>query len=193
MTSQQVQCPKCKTPLFEGAFNLPHFSPCGVCEAPVQVQVFPAFYNPPKTESLADQPVIIDGESSCFYHPEKKAVIPCESCGRFLCGLCDCLLNGQHFCPNCLETGRTKGKIKSLENRRTLHDNAALSLSLLPLILAFYITFITAPMAIYIAIRNWNAPRSLVSRTRFRFVLAIFFAVLQIVGWVLIVFFAINA
>lgn len=38
-------------------------------------------------------------------------------------------------------------------------------------------------MALFVAIRYWNAPRSLVRRTRIRFVAAIVLAVLQIAGW----------
>src|SRR5262249_31750627 len=91
-------------------------------------------------------------------------------------------LHGEHFCPACLEAGQKKGKIKKLENERTLYDSIALSLAIVP-ILFFYLTIITAPAALYFAIRYWKAPRSIVHRTRVRLVLAIIFASLQIVGW----------
>lgn len=125
---------------------------------------------------------MVEGESSCFYHPQKKAVLPCDGCGRFVCALCDCQLNGQHFCPVCLETGKTKGKIKSLDNQRTLYDRIALSLAIYPLLI-FYFTLITAPMALFVAIRYWKSPPSLVRRGKIRFVVAIIFALLQIAGW----------
>ena len=32
--------------------------------------------------------LLSEGESSCFYHPNKRAVVPCDQCGRFLCTLC---------------------------------------------------------------------------------------------------------
>ena len=112
----------------------------------------------------------------------KKAVVPCAGCGRFLCALCDCELNGQHFCPACLETGKSKGKIKTLENQRTRYDTIALGLAILP-VLIFYLTIVTAPMTLFVAIRYWNAPQSIVRRTRFRFILAIVIALLQIGGW----------
>jgi hypothetical protein len=125
---------------------------------------------------------MVEGESSCFYHPQKKAVLPCDGCGRFLCALCDCQLNGQHFCPACLEAGKSKGKIKSLDSQRTLYDSIALSLAIYPLLI-FYFTLITAPMVLFVAIRYWKSPASLVHRSKIRFVVAIIFALLQIAGW----------
>lgn len=125
---------------------------------------------------------MVEGESSCFFHPQKKAVVPCAGCGRFLCALCDCDFGGTHFCPACLEAGKSKGKIKALDNRRTRYDSIALALALLPMLI-FYFTLITAPMTLFVAIRYWNAPRSLVRSNRTRFVLSIIIALLQIGGW----------
>jgi hypothetical protein len=182
--SPPVQCPKCRAWLLEGIFNLPELSPCPACGVPLQVEIFPALFrkvNPGK----GGEAVMVEGESSCFYHPQKKAVLPCDGCGRFVCALCDCQLIGQHFCPVCLETGKTKGKIKSLDNQRTLYDSIALSLAIYPLLI-FYFTLITAPMALFVAIRYWKSPPSLVRRGKIRFVIAIIFAVLQIAGWVIL-------
>lgn len=189
-----IQCPKCQAWLLEGVFNRPELSPCPACGVPLQVEVFPALFrriNPGR----AGETILIEGESSCFYHPQKKAVLPCQGCGRFLCALCDCELNGQHFCPACLEAGKTRGKIKSLENQRTRYDSFALALVVVPLIpplifVGIYTTAITAPMALFVAIRYWNTPRSLVHRTRIRFVAAIILALMQIAGWGGLLFFA---
>jgi hypothetical protein len=162
-------------------FNRPDLAPCPACGVPVQVEIFPALFRP-AARGRDGEALMVEGESSCFYHPQKKAVVPCQGCGRFLCALCDCELHGEHFCPACLEVGRQKGRITRLENQRTLYDGIALSLAVLPL-LVFYFTVITAPIAIFIAIRHWNTPRSIVHRTRIRLVVAIILAVLQIVGW----------
>jgi hypothetical protein len=109
-----------------------------------------------------------------------------------MCALCDCELHGEHYCPTCLEVGRKKGKIKSLENQRTLHDSIALSLAIFPLLI-FYFTIITAPMALYVAIRYWNAPRSIIHRTKIRYVAAIILATLQLAGWAVGGYFLISA
>src|SRR5271157_324006 len=113
--SPLIACPQCRAWLLEGVFNRQELAPCPSCGTPLQIEVFPALFRKISTGQSA-QPVLVEGESSCFYHPQKKAVIPCAGCGRFLCALCDCELNGQHFCPACIETGKSKGKIKSLEN-----------------------------------------------------------------------------
>ena len=187
MNSPLVLCSRCNAPLPENLFNRQELTPCPTCASPVQVEVFPALFRP-IAQGRHGEALLLETESSCFYHPQKKASVPCDGCGRFLCALCDCELHGKHFCPGCLETGRKKGKIKSLENARTLYDSVALSLSLLPLLI-FYLTLFTAPAALYVAIRYWNAPRSIVHRTRIRYIFAIILALLQIGGWSLGLYF----
>ena len=187
MISSLLLCPKCKTPLTESVLNRPELTPCPACAVPLRVEIFPALFR--RTAAGRDgEAVLVADEATCFYHPQKKAVLPCEGCGRFLCALCDCELHGQHFCPTCLEVGRKKRKIKSLENERTLYDSIALALAVAPLLI-FYLTFMTAPAALYVAFRYWNAPRSIVHRSRIRLVLAIIFASLEIVGWVVAIYF----
>ena len=96
----------------------------------------------------------------------------------------DCEVGGQHLCPACLDAGRTKGKIQSLENHRTLYDSTALRLSLVPVLL-------TAPVALYLAIRYWKTPTSIIPRTNTRLVLAILFSLLQIAGGIIFFYYVI--
>jgi hypothetical protein len=184
MSSPLIQCPGCRAWLMEGVFNQPEFAPCPACGLPLLTDVFPALFRKANT-GPSEQAILVEGESSCFFHPQKKAILPCDSCGRFLCGLCDCTVQGKHFCPTCLEAGQTKGKIKSLENQRTLYDRIALSLAIVPLLI-FYFTLVTAPMTLFIAIRYWNAPMSIVRRNKIRFIVAIVIALLEIGGWAMI-------
>lgn len=191
MSPSPVQCPACQVVLTDGLFNQPELQPCPRCGAALQIEIFPALFKS-FTAGARPEMAMVEGESTCFYHPNKKAIRPCEACGRFVCALCDCELHDQHYCPTCLEIGRKKGRIKCLENQRTLYDSIALSLAVFPLLI-FYFTIITAPMALYISVRYWNAPRSIIHRTRIRYVIAIVLATLQIVGWAVGGYFLVSA
>ena len=165
-------------------------APCPSCGAALKVDLFPAYFTGPIKGRVGEN-LLVEGESSCFYHPQKRAVVPCDACGRFLCALCDCELNGQHLCPVCLETGRKKGKLKNLQNHRTLYDNLALALAIFPLLI-FYFTIVTAPMALYLAIRHWNTPSSIIPRSKIRFIMAIAVASLEILAWVAGIYYLVN-
>jgi hypothetical protein len=181
MSTSLIQCPQCRAWLMDGVFNQAEFAPCPACGAPLKIEIFPAMFRKINA-GQSGETILVEGESSCFYHPQKKAVLPCDGCGRFLCALCDCPLDGRHFCPVCLESGRNKGKIQSLENQRTLHDSIALALAIYPMLI-FYFTIITAPMALFVAIRYWKSPQSILRRTKIRYIVAIIIALLQIAGW----------
>jgi hypothetical protein len=147
--------------------------------------VFPALYKPIGPGSAGEH-VVMDNEASCFYHPHKKAVIPCDNCGRFLCALCDVELHDRHLCPNCLESVQKKGELQHLDKERVLYDNIALRVAVYPVILLFlwFVTIITAPAAIVISLKYWNKPTSMLPRTKIRFILAILIATAQIGIWV---------
>src|SRR4051812_45824912 len=100
-------CPKCKTAVSDDSLNRGELVACRSCAAPLQAEIFPAFFRPVAL-GRGGEALLVETESSCFYHPHKKAVLPCEGCGRFLCALCDCELRGRHFCPACLEVGKKK-------------------------------------------------------------------------------------
>jgi hypothetical protein len=122
-------------------------------------------------------------QASCFYHPQKQAVHVCDGCGRLVCALCSVDLADQHLCPACISSGKKKGKLTVLENTRVCWDRIALSLGVIGLFTSFF-SIITAPIAIYISIRHWNSPSSLVRPRKRGFVIAVILAVLELVFWV---------
>jgi hypothetical protein len=182
MAARLVGCTKCRAPLPPDFYNLAELCACPACGTLVQVEVFPAALRPTAVGS-AGEAVLVEGEASCFYHPAKKAVVPCASCGRFLCAVCDVDLGDQHLCPACVESGRRKGRLEQLENRRTLYDSLALAVAIYPII-AVWTTIIGAPIAIYLSIRYWNAPSSAIPRSKWRFIVAIILALIEIGVWV---------
>jgi hypothetical protein len=181
MSSVAVACPHCQSSLPGALCNTGAPTRCPVCDTAIQIEIFPAFFKSAPSGATAE-PIIEEGVSSCFYHEQKKAVVHCDGCGRFLCALCDLDFNGRHLCPACLQSGRKKGEIAQLENRRTLYDGAALTTALVPM-LFLPVTLVTAPMAIYLGVVSFWRPSSLVRRTRIRTYLALVVALLQLVGW----------
>lgn len=190
MTPPQVHCPCCSLALPPEFLNQPALAPCPACAELIRALAFPALTRPVAT-GAAGEAVLVEGEAGCFYHPQKRAVRPCDACGRFLCAVCDCELNGQHLCPACLESGKTRGRLHQLEHQRPLHDSVALSVAVLPM-LVFYFTLVTAPLAVFLAVRHWNSPTSLLPRTKIRFVAAIVIAAAQMIGWVALLYYFVK-
>lgn len=180
-----LNCPECQATLAKEYFNQEKLVHCPVCKAKFRTDVFPAMYRPINRSGSGDL-LTADRQASCFFHQNKKAMITCSSCGRFLCALCDLEIDGGHMCPLCLQSGRSKRKLKNLENNRVCYDSIALYVAVLP-ILTFWLTVLSAPIAISISIRYWKYPSSIIPRTKVRFIAAICIAALQITGWVLIV------
>jgi hypothetical protein len=184
MDIRSVNCSKCSVPLPQEMFNRADFTNCPSCHSLVMIRTFPALQkniSAPHAENI-----LLDAEAGCFFHPQKKAVVACATCGRFLCSLCDIEFDGCHICASCLNAGKKKKKIKNLETHRVLYDGIALSTAILPL-LFLWITMITAPISIYIAIRYWKAPTSIIRRTKVRFVFAILLSGLQLAGWTFVI------
>ncbi len=154
-------CPNCSS-FLEGYFFAPYFRASPVGE---------------KATALVDHT-----EASCFYHTQKQAVGICDGCGRLLCSLCSIDLGQERLCPNCLSSGKKKGKLTSLENSRTRYDSIALTLSICCIVFSF-LSVILAPASIYIAIRHWNSPGSLLGVSKKRFVFAIVISLLALIFW----------
>lgn len=184
MLTRRVRCTLCQVPVAVAHYNTGLMYPCPGCRAQIRVEAFAALVQPPRVGAAAEQ-LLVEGESSCFFHPAKKAALACDGCGRFLCTVCDIELSGQHLCPQCLESGKRKGKLGQIESHRTLYDSMALALATYPLLI-FYFTVITAPMALYLTIRHWNAPSSVIPRGKWRFVVAGVLSLAEIVGWIVL-------
>ena len=176
-----MTCLHCQAVLKTEQLNTRKLEACPSCATLQRVDVFPALFKEPLNGTIGHF-LQTDNEASCYYHANKQAIITCATCGRFVCALCDVELNGRHLCPHCFEVGKTKQKIRNLENSRTCYDAIALHLAILPMLI-FWLTIFTAPVVIFISIRYWNAPGSIVARSKWRFVVALVLAILQLIGW----------
>lgn len=175
MSEPRLTCTACGRTLPLEVLSAPDFVHCPSCGVAIRVEVFPAFRAGVAAGPLPE-PLLSDDEAGCFYHPKKKAVVACERCGRFLCALCDVYLIDKHLCPPCIEAGKAKGTIPELQTERILYDGLALVL-----------VFLCMPLALFVAIRYWNAPGSIVPRSKARFVLAVAVAFLQVAAVVTLI------
>lgn len=179
MATTEISCGACAFPVPSELWNRGEEARCPGCGQSVHALVFPAIVR--NLAGALPQPLGSEEEASCFYHPQSRAAVPCDECGRFLCQLCELDVDGRHLCPGCFEAGLTTQKLDTVESRRTMYDTVALALATLPLLLVWPVIF-TAPWALSTVVRRWNAPGSLVPRTRIRFYVAGLFALAEIAG-----------
>jgi DNA-directed RNA polymerase subunit RPC12/RpoP len=177
-----IRCPRCDAALPPEAIEATEMALCPNCGAGVLVRSFPAILAKPAA-ILPAEIAAGEGEATCFFHPGKTATVACARCGRFVCRLCQMDLRGEALCPECITSGMAKKKIAVLENHRVCYDSIALALATWPVLLVWFLTFLSAPVALYVAIRYWKAPLSILGRTKLRFVLAILLATGEIALW----------
>jgi hypothetical protein len=187
-----ICCPTCRSPLPGRLFNTGGFEPCPACSSQLKIAAFPAL-GTARTCGQSAEDLLSDEEAGCFHHPDKRAVLACESCGRFLCALCDIDIAGRHLCPSCVQSGTRRGAIPTLSRQRVAHDRVAMSWALLALFLnctaaaspwlGASLVFIPLAISTFICIRHWNTPFSLVRTSKARFAWVIVIIVLQGAAW----------
>ena len=186
MTTEEptIACPACGTALAAPTLTLDQFQACPSCAVLLQGMTFPALAV--ERKAIHPTPALLVGtDASCFHHPGKPAAAICDSCGRFICKLCEFEESGKRLCPTCLNDRLNQPAESTLVRNRILYDSTALFLALAP-ILIWPITVVTAPAALFLSFYAWKKPGSLLRRSRIRLVLAAIFALLQIIGWVIL-------
>jgi hypothetical protein len=159
---------------------------CPSCYRALTIEIFPALFRERATID-AGTLALAEGEACCYEHAAKRAVSLCNQCGRFLCALCEVDVGGAIWCPSCLQLDKPAPGLNALETRRTLYDSISLALATWPAFLFFYPSIFTAPVVVYLAIRYWKAPSSLIPRNKWRFIVALLIAFLQLALLALIV------
>lgn len=150
---------------------------CSSCGTLQYTEIYPAVLEDGKKGKKAEG-VIADEDSSCFYHPDKVATVACESCGVYLCNLCDLEVEGRHLCPKCFKD--SKDQIHSFKNQAVLYDDIVLTVAALSTVI-IYFAVIGAPFVIIFTIMKWNkVDTPYKRRTKLKFTLALLLAILQI-------------
>jgi hypothetical protein len=182
MTPQlALPCARCGLRLPPNPAEWRSISQCPRCHAPIQITVFPNLGRPAASGRSAEL-IVEAGESPCFYHADKRAVVHCHECGRFLCALCDIQLGEAHVCPACLSRAKKQASGSPMERKRTRYDQIVQGLVLLPVPFCFLIAPVTGLAAIALAIWKWRAPPSLLVNTRTRLIAGIILAVLEVIA-----------
>lgn len=180
------RCHRCRVALPETAEALQSLTVCPACQAGVNVAVFPGWTRRETTAQEA-QAAVEAGEATCFFHNTKRAVVPCDHCGRFLCALCDFPVDGRHWCPGCLEASARKNQVEALERSRVRWDLIVWYLLGFPLLLFGWPAVVTAPAALVIALWKRGSPPSQVTRSRMWLNIGIGVALLEIAGVIFVV------
>ena len=180
-----LTCPECDFDLKPHFFESSDYHTCHMCAQDISLRPFPACFKPPPLISQADLS-LEDDDAACFYHDSKRASQTCSQCGRFLCALCAAEFGGDILCPGCIVSGQKKSTMERLERERTLYDSIALMLATWPM-LTISLSIFGGPAAIYVAIRYWKRPTSIVRRSGYRKYLAIALGLIQIAFWVFLV------
>lgn len=184
-TKRQFACRKCGFMLPAEVLNTPELAACPRCQNSLLGRIFPAFFVAPR-EGRTGERIGLDDLSSCFFHPDRRAIVPCADCGRFLCALCDLEIEGRHLCPACLEAGRKKASLAVFRTAHTRWDNIALLLAVLPpvTLIGWYFSMFTAPASIFISIWKWRSTRdAMIPYSKGRFVVALILSSLTVAGW----------
>lgn len=184
-------CHRCRERLAFEAFNQPNLIVCGNCGSAGAYFLFPAYYS--ATIEGQSALVRLEEQASCYFHPSNAATVACEGCGRFLCSVCDIEIGRSHICTYCLQAKKTQSTSAKLENERVLHDSVTFTLAAAVPFLFWPAAPFTAPYALYRAIRYYNAPTSIMGRSKWRLIVSMLLCVFQIIGTAVLIYFVVKA
>ena len=159
-----LSCPKCQQPLAPESLAADSETMCPKCRVLLRAAIFPRFWQTPADPSARAAPAG-EGEAACFFHPENRASISCESCGRFICSVCEFTLGTRHLCPSCLGAGLTARKLPEAKPWRFVWGQASAVCGWIPLLLGILLWpffILTGSAAVFFAIYGWKRPGSLV-------------------------------
>jgi hypothetical protein len=178
-----VFCPLCRRLLGPDFWNTGKFMTCPNCSTQIITTVFPAITIPSGGNAVVPcEP----GESSCFFHSENRADAVCDSCGRFLCGLCSICFGQRKFCPDCIHRSRREKKDPLLVDQAVLYDNIAIATLALSVITLSYLILglVVSLLALGVVFVGWRYQRPLVHRSRYRFGIALILGLIGAAGWI---------
>ena len=176
-----LPCPRCKRALGPESWIDAQNGVCFKCRTEFEFIPFRALNF--ASVRAAAQSAVLASDSVCFFHAENRAESVCDGCGRLLCPVCTVPFAGEKLCPVCIAASKRSDAPHGVRER-VLYDGLALAVAILPPIsvIFFFVTPLTAPLALGLVIYGWRKPGSLVRSGRVKLVIAGVAAVVQI-GW----------
>lgn len=156
---------------------------CTLCGAVNQAWLFPAALT---SAPLVHPETALEGEATCYEHPEKRAIGACQRCGRFVCQFCSVEIGTEMLCPTCVMGSSAAGgsvAAARLNPSLTMFDSIALIIPLASLII-YPFTIVAAPASLVLSLLKWKQPISPVRPNRWRFVLAIIISLIMTGLWI---------
>lgn len=176
LSNARVQCPACRSPLAVGRQVDLVEERCPVCRAEVFLALFPRLYG--EFAPVIDEPAAGSDEATCSFYPELRAEKVCDQCGCFLSAKAATQWTGRDLCLPCLHRLREIDHDPGFIPKATLRDRQALVLVtwLAPFTLA------TAPIALFMLLRQRGKPRTFEPRRATIWWIALVLSI----GWILI-------
>lgn len=180
--AEPLTCPACRHVLDPRQTNTGSPLPCPQCHRQRQVDVLPAYFRdlPAGREHEPAQ----EGEASCFHHPDARAEVVCDQCGRFLCPTCDLSTAGRHLCPPCLTRLVTVEQPSQFITQLVNWNGLAFLILAATLVACLLPAIVTAPLAIYCVVRGRRARTAPLRPSTLYAVLAVLLAVIELAGWI---------
>ncbi|MGI8604899.1 MAG: hypothetical protein ACR2OZ_18165 [Verrucomicrobiales bacterium] len=127
-----------------------------------------------------------EGGALCFHCLKLPAASICEGCGCYLCLVCQADWFGQNFCLDCIHANREVRAAPAFQSRATIHDNVALMLMVIPIIIiplyGLFFAMLIAPVSLFLLARYRRASRGIVPRGAARRIAAGVLAVFLLAG-----------
>jgi hypothetical protein len=187
MHNPDPACPGCGRALPSHPNDLANIAACPNCRAELLVTVLPSFGRGPVTGVSAER-TTSDDDATCFFHPTKKAAVPCDRCGRFLCALCDLPVAGEHLCPTCVQSSQKKDSLTGFGKPRVRWDVIVWWTVLAPIIICYIATPVSGFVAAGLAVWGLRSPPSRVVNSRARLIAGLVAGVLLSVATIALLF-----
>lgn len=179
-TEALLQCPTCRNVLTVNREVLSLEEECPVCHSAVDIKVFPRLFREPVRKIEMKTPG--EDEAACTFFPELKADKVCDECGCLMSEKASAKWGDEDICLPCLHRLREEVKSPAFLAKSALNDNRALAL----VTLLAPMSLITAPVALWLLLRNRKGTAGIFPRNRWRWWTALILSVALIIGWVVL-------